>query len=299
MHELLLFAQVLPSRHDQLLKILAGMSGMQPQRLVERHLIFKPSRFPAQTSAQVGGSQGVQNAQLQALQGQLHNELYYMQLVSEIGDSSIGSRIPVNNETSEQQNPDLREVDSDGESDTGAQSNGHLHEQARQTWTLHFRDIPEVGGRRPVTSRMMSSVDLIDGDAFAFMDSLGYSYVPDWVKANSEIGLMQYSYISEHVLEGHRFIHQNIILLLHRVMRSSVGAEVQGPPSKTAPKLDNLVPLDASGAYVLQASIRIQDGSKPESMTVGINELKAFKELMRGVVDLDIGDRLALDTRLK
>lgn len=110
---------------------------------------------------------------------------------------------------------------------------------------------------------------------------------------------MHYSYVSEYVIEGHRFIHQNIILLLHRVMRSSVDAEVQGSPAKAVPKLDNLVLLDPSSAYVLQASIRIQDGSKPESISVGINELKAFKELMRGVVDLDIGDRLALDTRLK
>lgn len=180
MHELLLFAQVLPSRHDQLLKILAGVTGMQPQRVVARHLIFKPSRSPGQTSAQVGGSQGVQNAQLQALQGQLHNELYYLQLVGEVSDSSFAGRISVNTKASEQENPDFRAGEIDGEAENGAQLKGHQSEQAKQTWTLHFRDIPEVAGRRPVTSRMMSSVDIIDGDALAFMDSLGYSYVPRW-----------------------------------------------------------------------------------------------------------------------
>ena len=82
-------------------------------------------------------------------------------------------------------------------------------------------------------------------------------------------------------------------------MRPLVGEEVQSHPSQVLPRLDSLVPLDPSGAYVLQASLRIQDGSKPESISVGINELKAFKEMMRGVVDLDIGDRLALDPRLK
>ena len=182
MHELLLFAQVLTSRHDQLLRTLAGVTGMQPHRVVERHLIFKPSRSPGQSAAQVGGSQGVQNAQLQTLQGQLHNELYYLQLIGEVSDSSPSGRMPVNNKASGEENRDIREVDSEGEGQTEAQSNGHQYQQARQVWTLHFRDIPEVAGRRPVTSRMMSSVDFIDGDAFAFMDSLGYSYVPRWIK---------------------------------------------------------------------------------------------------------------------
>jgi mediator of RNA polymerase II transcription subunit 18 len=180
MHELLLFAQVLPSRHDQLLQILAGVTGMQPQRVVERHLIFKPSRSPGQTSAQVGGSQGVQNAQLQAIQGQLHNELYYLQLVGEVNDSRFGGRTPLNTNVSEQENLDLREGESDEEGNDGAQLKGDQHQQPRQSWTLHFKDIPEVAGRRPVTSRMMLSVDILDGDAFAFMDALGYTCVRRW-----------------------------------------------------------------------------------------------------------------------
>ena len=110
---------------------------------------------------------------------------------------------------------------------------------------------------------------------------------------------MQYRYVSEYIIEGQRFIHNNVILLLHRVMRVSVGGQSQGSPSKAVPKLDELELLDPSSAYILQASIRIQDGSKPESMSMGINELKAFKEMMKGVVDLEIGDRLALDTRVK
>lgn len=59
------------------------------------------------------------------------------------------------------------------------------------------------------------------------------------------------------------------------------------------------VPFDRSGSYILQASIRVQDGSKPESMTLGITELQAFKEMMKGVVNLEVGDRLAMDTRVK
>ena len=57
--------------------------------------------------------------------------------------------------------------------------------------------------------------------------------------------------------------------------------------------------LDLSGTYILQASVRIQDGSKVESMTKGVNELLGLKETLKGVVELEIGDRLALDTRVR
>ncbi|KAI9874271.1 MAG: Mediator of RNA polymerase II transcription subunit 18 [Pleopsidium flavum] len=281
MHELLLFAQVPPLQHNQLLKILAGVAGMQPHRVVERHLIFKPRRSSGQSWAPVGGSQGVQNSQTQALQGQLHNELFYLQLVGEVSESSFGSRTAANVKGSEHEDLDMRENDDDEEGGGREQPNGNKHQQEKQAWSLEFRDFPEVPGRRPVTSRMMSSVDIVAGDAAAFLDSLGYSYA------------------SEYVLEGQRFIHQNLILLLHRVMQFPTGEEFHSSPRKGLHTFESVMPLDPSGAYVLQASIRIQDGSKPESISVGINELKAFKEMMRGVVDLDVGDRLALDTRVR
>lgn len=44
MHELLLYGQVPLERHDQVLKILAGVAAMQPQALFERHLIYRPMR---------------------------------------------------------------------------------------------------------------------------------------------------------------------------------------------------------------------------------------------------------------
>ncbi len=63
--------------------------------------------------------------------------------------------------------------------------------------------------------------------------------------------------------------------------------------------MQDYIPFDLSGAYVLQASVRLQDGNRPESITLGLNELKNIKEMMKGVVDLEPGDRLALDTRVK
>ncbi len=150
MHELLLFAQVLPSRHDQLVKILAGVSGMQPTRVVERHLIFKPNRPPTQSWSKLGGSNAVQNAQLQALQGQLHNELYYLQLVCELSDNVAGGHVPVSTKVTKPGDHNVREGDEDGQSETKHQVEGDTIKQPRNVWTLQFKDLPEVAGRRPV-----------------------------------------------------------------------------------------------------------------------------------------------------
>ena len=57
--------------------------------------------------------------------------------------------------------------------------------------------------------------------------------------------------------------------------------------------------LDPSGTYLLQAGVKVQDGSKVEIMNKGMNELLNLKETLKGVVNLDVGDRLAMDTRVK
>ena len=180
MHELLLFGQVPSVRHDQLLKILAGIAGMQPQRVVERHLIFKPSRSPIQRGGQVGGSQGVQGAQIQALQGQMHGDLFFLQLVADIAGSSE-TVDPVADPK------DVMMSDDDKDGTTGGKmlSNGTSQsdktraalQTPQQTWSLQFRDLPEVAGRRPVTSRLMADIAITSGSNLLFMEALGYQYV--------------------------------------------------------------------------------------------------------------------------
>ena len=65
------------------------------------------------------------------------------------------------------------------------------------------------------------------------------------------------------------------------------------------PDINVLRQLDESGGYLLQASVRVQDGSKPEMMNKGQSELLGFKESMKGSVDLRVVDRLSLDTRFR
>lgn len=164
MHELLLFAQVPAARQDQLLKILAGIAGMSPQDIFERHVIFRPKRAPGSKATPIGASQGVQSQHVQAIQSQLKGELFYLQLVSDITKNfSARGNLPP------------RQLDH-GDEDSNTIHGGVGGNVSSGSWSLCFFDLPEVGGRRSVTSRMISSVDILDGDPMAFMDALGYRY---------------------------------------------------------------------------------------------------------------------------
>ena len=102
-------------------------------------------------------------------------------------------------------------------------------------------------------------------------------------------------HVSSYTISGYRFTHHSTSLLLYRIGLPATAAEIE-PTSSGLPQTRF---LDPSGTYILQASLRVQDGSKVETMTKGVNELLGLKETLKGVVELEIGDRLALDTRVR
>jgi mediator of RNA polymerase II transcription subunit 18 len=176
MHELLLFGQVPPQRHDQVLKILAGIAAMQPHMLVERHLIFKPRR-PIVTKE--GPKPGQSLSQVQALQKQLQGDLFYMQLVGNM--SNLTNSKLINSSANTQEDVPMGGVqsqESNGDGVNGASSN-KPDEKATEgmfkacPWSIEFRDIPEPS-KRPVTSRLMASIPVIDGDSLRAIEAMGY-----------------------------------------------------------------------------------------------------------------------------
>ncbi|KAI4265851.1 MAG: hypothetical protein L6R38_009136, partial [Xanthoria sp. 2 TBL-2021] len=95
MHELLLHGAVPTNRHTQVLSILAGIAAMQPQPFHERRLIYKPTRPVTRPSMQVGGSQAVQSKQMnpmQAVQGAIQGDLFYLHLVEDLAIEGKGKR---------------------------------------------------------------------------------------------------------------------------------------------------------------------------------------------------------------
>ncbi|KAG0136733.1 mediator complex, subunit Med18 [Tuber indicum] len=135
-----------------------------------------------------------------------------------------------------------------------------------QKWRMRLEDIPEVT-RRPVTSRNVLGAGFGEGDALGLVDSLGF--------------MLQTTYF----MTVSTLIHNNIIITLSQY----------GNPYPTS----GLQPLDPAGSWVLKAAVRVQSHQDVESINTGIGELKVFKELMRGMCDLEVAERLALDTRVR
>lgn len=109
----------------------------------------------------------------------------------------------------------------------------------------------------------------------------------------------RFRYVTEYIVEGHRLIHENVIMFLHRILRYPEEPTPGSNARTSTPDLDILRPLDESGSYLLQASVRVEDGSKPNNLNRGQSELLRFKDMMKGSVDLRVVDRLSLDTRCR
>ncbi len=89
MQELLLFGQVPSSRHEIVLSVLAGIAAMQPQYVLEKHIVFKPTRPPASARAgPAGANQGVLATQSHTMQ--VLGDIFYLQLVADI-DARTGT----------------------------------------------------------------------------------------------------------------------------------------------------------------------------------------------------------------
>ena len=149
MHELLLYGQVPATRHEQLLNILAGITAMQPQRVVERHALYKPTRTSAPASVQKGGTQGVQNAQKQA-QTQRVTDLHYTHLVKTVEENDFGVKAEATNSTNAVHGDD--------------------------PWAIEFQDTPEPG-KRLASLRYASVTEVTQGDVQRYMTDFGYRYV--------------------------------------------------------------------------------------------------------------------------
>jgi mediator of RNA polymerase II transcription subunit 18 len=98
---------------------------------------------------------------------------------------------------------------------------------------------------------------------------------------------------------GHRLVSGNVIIRVFRVFYSvqqmSTDKLLEGPPLQ----LSELEVLDTSGTYVVEVSIRLEDRNKSALVEQARGELQSFQEQVKGVLDLRVPDRFALDTRVR
>lgn len=155
MHELLLYGQVSAARHDQVLKILAGVAAMQPRRILQRRIIYKPERQPEEPGSHLrrGGTQAVAVKQKQ--QATTPTQLYYTQLVQKLAEDDFG---------------DFREASNKASPTLSAHVDFEGGEEPR--WSTLFEDIPDTGDRG-VSIRFTNSTDLIGGNPHTFVTTSG------------------------------------------------------------------------------------------------------------------------------
>lgn len=106
-------------------------------------------------------------------------------------------------------------------------------------------------------------------------------------------------FVTEYYIEGDSYVHGNVIVSLHRVLHEPGVRNVQDAPKVTLPSYTALDLLDPSGAYILEAKVRVHEFNNGTVLEGGVNELKKFQAQMKGCVDLFLPDRLTLDTRVK
>ena len=188
MHELLLFGVVGPNQHDQILSLLAGLTAMQPVPLLEQHHLFKPTRAPAAPNTSGRPNPGPRpgpagTEAFGSLVSQISNDLFFLSLVGDLSGRRKGigkiRASPPPSEPAEESDvvdhggpipPPLvgnaaKDVNHPDFAGFGAEN---------IPCTLEFRDLPDVIGKKPATSRLMSSIPVTEGQSKAFLEAMGY-----------------------------------------------------------------------------------------------------------------------------
>lgn len=152
MHELLLYGQVSVGRHDQVLKILAGVAAMQPRRILERRVIYKPKREPEEPGSNLrrGGTQAVGVKQTKQTAAPA---LYYTKLVQKLSEEDFGEEAGLPH-------------------DAGKSLCADVEDGQEPVWSSLFEDIPDTGDRG-VSMRFTNTTDILSGDPHAYMIASG------------------------------------------------------------------------------------------------------------------------------
>ncbi|KAF2273224.1 uncharacterized protein EI97DRAFT_496154 [Westerdykella ornata] len=268
-YELLLEDQIWQARHEQVLKVLAGVAAHQPVPLLRRQIVYRPDREPEEALSHLkrGGSQAVdlktvtKTAQQKQQQQARARDLYCTRLHQELDKDDL--------------DPARRRHHHNGN------HNNTLSADDGTRWSWVFEEVPIAGGRDGLTVRKASSTDFVAGDPHAYLIDNGYKFV------------------TEYYVSGHRFMHGNIELTLYRILHEPDVRLSQTAPKIVLPSLDDLKLVDPSGAYLVEAKLRVEDINIEPLARQCCQEMNEFREMMKGCVNFEAPDRLELDYRLK
>ncbi|KAI5284824.1 Mediator of RNA polymerase II transcription subunit 18 [Ascosphaera aggregata] len=317
MHQHLLFAPVSASQHRDVLAQLTGIAAMQPVRVLERHLIFKPFRKPgfttaigtantAHTAATSGGGSGGGNSS--------SNAATTATVTTAAGTTTLGGTQDYPSSSDAQR---LNKI-----------LNGAMH-YIRAVGQLREDEFPaafsgdtrrDSNGRNPMSvsenGDIAGGAPLLNGDKSQPQPLQQHRHHPYHI-SNQEWEVR----FEDTPVAGNKFPVTTRYTATASLpygdplpFLNSLGFKPARhlPPSFLED--GTLVPLDSSGSYVLQASITVADGGSagnaaapaagggvadPELIKLARERLLALKDRLKLLVPLEAIDRLALDTRAK
>ena len=156
---------------------------MQPQPLLEHHLVFKPLR-PRPSTAETGPQA--------SLAQHLSRDLFYLQLVGDLKSKGSGRKrdrtdgTTARGQEAETKNGAERMEGVRIKAEEGAEGGvrntiaaarcdgGAQIDFSANPWAIEYRDLPDVQGRQPATARLMFSVPITEGNPLRFVQGIGY-----------------------------------------------------------------------------------------------------------------------------
>jgi mediator of RNA polymerase II transcription subunit 18 len=235
MHELLLFSQISPARHTQVLNILAGVTGSQPFAYQDQCALFAQLRLPEiNLSFKKKPAPGTPQPQKW-----MHKLTRPVQITTNPSDSD---------------------------------------ESLPGQWRLRVEQTPDPSVKDHTAREV---IEAAVPDIKPFLDTASYRL------------------LGQQYILGHRFVSGNVVVRIFRVLvpTRQVPAEaiLEGPPLS----VQELEIMDASGTFMVEVSVRVEDRKNAKIAQQAVAELMGFKSGVEGVIDLRVPDRLALDTRVK
>lgn len=147
------------------------------------------------------------------------------------------------------------------------------------SWRRRTADVPEPGVTQ-IISQSATDIAVSGLDLEAFRP-----------------GSETYRLVSQYCLVGSQFVHGNVVVSICRILRAP--GLTDDPTEGSFPDLDSLSPLDPSGSYIVEAFVRVEDGSTTALRDRATKDLLSFAHSLKGAVDLRVPDRLALDPKVK
>ncbi|KAN0108125.1 Mediator complex, subunit Med18 [Hyaloscypha variabilis] len=266
MHELFLSTQVANEDLQRALRILQGYCGMKPVTFLRRRLIWEGPRM---RNGLKGIDAGFLKRQSQPIWRSLHEQLirqsYIITLLYDVKREQFG----------EGEKAGVQ----DGEE--GQKEEDPVIDCDQLLGILRWTDLPDPAGGRPVNSRLLVNIENERG-LCTLLKSMNHRLTQEMIQ------------------ECHRFVLGNVVFDFSRYL--------QLPPSDTElvssirsklPAYESLVPFDAENKWVLTASALVFNGSVPDHMQKGIDELMTVKTDFEGCFDFQALDRHIFDTRVK